>query len=486
LHTLESIDKISAPQELEVVKKDKSNVLASFPQESLPKLLADFIKETAGCNAGTTDGVGLSVLITLGTAIGNSAEILIDEGWKESALLWGAYVADPGSNKSGISTAGIKPLEKIQEKNYQLYSAQYEEYEAMLEEYKQLQISKKKSGAEPLLKPIEPKFNQLIVNDTTMEALAIVIEHNPRGVMAEFDELVNFMEQMDMYRSGNGADKGKWLSIYVRKSFPINRASKRPKQVEKPFVSVYGNITPDNLNRIISKTRDGFSDRFLFAYPEKILPYYNPNIVDIKLVEVYEKIIDRLLNLHTDLKNPLQVKYTSDAKKLWNKYHDYLVNKTSEPDFPKRLDGAFSKFRGIFSRIVLILHLTKYVMQETAQKEFVDVDTVEQAFKLVMYYIAHTKKVYNVVDRNDMDKKIEMIKDYIQNNGEDYIDTYSGKSGRAVVINDMTRNKVFSPYYDSRIAFINEVLNEIAEQELGIVIEEKTKTKPKRYFFLYN
>jgi uncharacterized membrane protein len=91
-----------------------------------------------------------------------------------------------------------------------------------------------------------------------------------------------------------------------------------------------------------------------------------------------------------------------------------------------------------------------------------------------------------VVDRNDMDKKIEMIKDYIQNNGEDYIDTYSGKSGRAVVINDMTRNKVFSPYYDSRIAFINEVLNEIAEQELGIVIEEKTKTKPKRYFFLYN
>ena len=113
-------------------------------------------------------------------------------------------------------------MEKIQEENYQLYLAQYEEYEDRLEEYKQLQKSKKESGAEPLPKPIEPKFSQLIVSDTTMEALAIVLEHNPRGVMAEYDELVNFMEQMDMYRSGNGADKGKWLSIYVRKSFSIN------------------------------------------------------------------------------------------------------------------------------------------------------------------------------------------------------------------------------------------------------------------------
>ena len=227
-------------------------------------------------------------------------------------------------------------------------------------------------------------------------------------------------------------------------------------------------------------------DRFLFAYPEKVLPYYNPNTVDPKLTEVYEKIIDRLLSLHTDVKNPLQVKYTSDAKTLWTDYHDYLVGMTELSDFPKRLEGVFSKFRGIFSRIVLILHLTKYVCNETDKKEFVDKKTVEQAFALVHYFIQHAKKVYNVVDRSDMDKKIDMIKDYIQKHGEDYIDLDSGKSGKIVVINDMTRNKVFSPDYDSKVAFINEVLNEMAEQELGIVIVEKAKTKPTRHFYLYN
>lgn len=470
------------PQELEV--ENKSNILPSFPLDKMPKNIAAFIKETAECNAGTTDGVGLSVLISLGTAIGNSAEILIDKGWKESALLWGAYVADPGSNKSGISSAGLEPIERIQERNYQVYQGQYEEYEDGLEEYTNWKKSKKKNPEDEPPKPIEPTFRQLIVNDTTMEALAIVLENNPRGVIASFDELVNFMEQMDMYRGGAGADKGKWLSIFVRKSFPINRASKRPKQVNKPFVSVHGNITPDNLNRIISKVQDGFSDRFLFAYPKKTPPYYNPNEVDPKLNEEYAKVVDRLLDLNPDLKNPLQVRYTSEAKILWRTYHDYLVSITERPDFPKRLEGVFAKFRGIFSRIALILHLTKFVCHETAKKEFVDENTVEQAFTLVQYYIEHAKKVYDVVDQSDIDIKISMVQEFITKKGMDYIDD-AGKIGKIAKFRAMNRGRVFSPKYASKPMLIEEVIYEMVEQEMGYVINKNPKGKPSYHLFLY-
>ncbi|MFK2827200.1 DUF3987 domain-containing protein [Bacillus sp. B190/17] len=476
---------------MHTLKQDKSNVLPTFPLESLPKPLADFIKETAECNAGTTDGVGLGVIIALGTAIGNSAEILIDgvpEGWVESTLLWGAYVADPGSNKSGITTAGMKPLKKIQKENYELYKAQYEEYEDMLDEYKQSQQNRKKSGAELLPKPIEPKFKQIIVNYSTLEGLSGVLVDNPRGVIALFDELRVFMEQMDMYRGGNGGDLAKWLSIFVRDEFTINLASKRPRHISLPFVAVHGNITPDKLNLIITKVQDGLADRFLFVYPEKVLPYYNPNIVDPKLQEGYERIIDRLLNLHTDLKTPLQVRYSSDAKTLWNLYHDYLISITEQSDFPKRLEGVFNKFRGIFSRIVLILHLTKFVCHETAKNEFVDIDTVEQAFKLVLYFIAHAKKVYNVVDKNDMDIKIEMIQEFINKRGEDYIDEgVPDWRGKIITINDMNKYRVFSPKYETKKLIINEVLAEMQEQGLGHTMEfQSTGTKPIRKFLLFS
>ncbi|MEH6995412.1 DUF3987 domain-containing protein, partial [Neobacillus drentensis] len=419
-------------------------------------------------------------------AIGNSAEILIDEGWIESALLWGCYVADPGSNKSGISSAGLFPLKEIQKRNYEVYQGLYEEYNDKIEEY-HLNCQKKKASSEELIKPIEPTFNQIIVNDTTMEALSGVLECNPRGVIASFDELVNFMAQMDMYRGGAGADKGKWLSIFVRDSFPINRTSKRPKQIEKPFVSVHGNITPDNLNRIISKVQDGFSDRFLFVYPIKILPYYNPNEVDPKLQQLYAKVIELLLDLHNDVKNSLQVRYTSDAKTLWTIYHDYLVSMTERPDFPKRLEGVFSKFRGIFSRIVLIVHLTNYVCHETAKKEFVEKDTVEQAFKLVKYFIEHAKKVYNAVDRNEIDIKIEMVQEFINKRGDDYFDeNVPDWRGKIITVNVMNHDRVFSPKYDSKVIFINEVLTEMQEQGLGLLMDFPSKgTKPIRKFLLF-
>lgn len=480
----------SLPQEpllLDIEGKTKANILPPFPLHSLPKLIASFIKQTAECNAGTTDGVGLSVLVSLGTVIGNRAEILIDEGWIESALLWGCLVADPGSNKTGILSAGTEPLNKLQKRNFEISKALYEEYEDRLEEYN-AKLKKNKESTEELIKPVEPKFNQIFVNDTTMEALAVVLEHNPSGVMALFDELIGFIESMDMYRGGNGGDLAKWLSIFMRKGITINRSGwKQPKFIDNPFVSILGNLTPDNLHRIITKVHNGFPDRFLFVFPEKVLPYYNPNVVEPKLIEGYERVIDSLADLHKDFKSPLQVNFSEDAKALWIVFHDYLVNMTLKPNFSKRLEGVFSKFRGIFARIVLILHLTKYVCHETENKELVEKITVEQAFALVHYFIKQAERVYDIVDQNDMDIKIKMVQDFIHKRGEDYIDNeFPSLRGKIITVNDMNKNRVFSPKYDSKKNVINEVITELQEQGLGQLIEFQSKgTKPIRRFLLF-
>lgn len=449
----------------------------TFPLNCLPKVLAAFIQETAESMPCPVDYVGLSVLVTLGTAIGNSAEIQIDEDWTESTLLWGCIVGDPSALKTPALASGTKPLEDLQKQNYELYEARYEEYQDELRNYEQWR--KKKSNDEEPPFPTEPTFEQFIINDTTMEAVAQVVEDNPRGVLSSHDELIGFVNSMNQYRAG-GADRQKWLSIYGRKSFSINRVSKRPKYVHKPFVSVIGNLTPDSLDKIVSTEQDGFADRFLYVYPKKVPAYYQEKTVNPVLKEQYEKLTIALLNLHKDINNPLIVRYSKESKILWKTFNDYIVHMSESPDFPKRLESVFGKFRGILSRITLILHLIKFACGETADKETVDKATIAEANAITQYFIEHAKKVYRLTQASDQDKHFAKVIEFVKKRGE----LSEEGNGYRVSVQEMNRYKVFSNKTNKEL--VMKVLYDMQEENLGQVeMVEGYQGKTKFYFTLF-
>ncbi|MGM0806469.1 MAG: DUF3987 domain-containing protein [Bacillota bacterium] len=58
----------------------------------------------------------------------------------------------------------------------------------------------------PPEKPSEPQGQQLVTSDATWEALAEILENNPRGIMFHRDELSGWVKGMDQYRA-KGADR---------------------------------------------------------------------------------------------------------------------------------------------------------------------------------------------------------------------------------------------------------------------------------------
>src|SRR5919112_1917688 len=71
-----------------------------FPVDAMPRLCRSLIKETASAMSCPADLVALPMLVTLGAAIGNARRLEVKPGWEESALLFGAIVAPPGSKKT--------------------------------------------------------------------------------------------------------------------------------------------------------------------------------------------------------------------------------------------------------------------------------------------------------------------------------------------------------------------------------------------------
>lgn len=124
-------------------------------------------------------------------------------------------------------------------------------------------------------RPEEPVMGRVVADDTTIEALAGILESNPRGVLVARDELAGWVRAMDQYKGGRGADQQNWLSLWSNSPISVDRKSRsEPVIVESPWVSVTGSIQPEILPDLSGGREDGLLDRFLFAYPD---PYYAPS-----------------------------------------------------------------------------------------------------------------------------------------------------------------------------------------------------------------
>jgi hypothetical protein len=62
-----------------------------------------------------------------------------------------------------------------------------------------------------------------VVEDTTVEALAAVLEGNPRGVLVARDELSAFVRAMDQYKDHKGTDRQFYLSAWSNSPVTVDR-----------------------------------------------------------------------------------------------------------------------------------------------------------------------------------------------------------------------------------------------------------------------
>jgi uncharacterized protein DUF3987 len=409
----------------EVIPVQKYEVLP-FPLEVFPESVQTILTEFSKAVACPVDFLGVPLIAAAGVAIGTSREIEIKPGWIEGARVYACVVAAPGAKKSPAFNLILNPIYRIQrrmEKEYketkELYEGSLTQYEADLMGWK----NSKGSNSKPV-KPEEPVMEQIVTTDSTLEAMAVLLEQNSRGILLARDEITGWVLAMDQYKNVKGADRQAWLSFWNGAPVIVNRKNRKsPIVLNDPFVGVVGGLPPDVLGDLADERgrEDGLIHRILFAYPDnKQLEWVEDEVSNESLHSLCQ-IFEGLISLEPEDEEsgdhkPVVIAFTPEGKGTWRDFIKDHYKEQADALFPDNLRGPWAKMEGYAARLALILQLLRFVWDE-AKSDEVDDTSMSGAADLIDYFKSHAKRVYAQLRTTPQDKKVLSTVEWIRRQG---------------------------------------------------------------------
>ena len=249
-----------------------------FPVDVLPQPIRGFIAAGAKAIGCDPSYLALPLLVALAGAIGNTRRLELKRGWAAPPILWGAIMGESGTSKSPAFKLVMRPVRERQQAALVRHLEAVQRFEIDLACWdKSFTAWKrdKQTVEEPPLRPEYPASVRYVVSDTTVEALAPILQANPRGVLRARDELNGWLGSFDRYASkgAGGADSANWQSMYNAEHIIVDRKTGCPKTVYVPHaaVSVVGGIQPGILRRALGTEHreSGLAARLLLTCPPR-------------------------------------------------------------------------------------------------------------------------------------------------------------------------------------------------------------------------
>ena len=177
-----------------------------FPTDLLPDPIGEYIRTAAGSIGCCESFVALPMLAAMASAIGNSTRLAIKMNWHEPAILWTVIVGESGSAKSPALEVALRPLRKRQHAAMREHAKAMRDHEAAIVEFERdlTDWKKSKDGTDAPERPVAPTPARCWTDDATTEALATLLNQNPRGLLMARDELAGWVGNFDRYTGGRG------------------------------------------------------------------------------------------------------------------------------------------------------------------------------------------------------------------------------------------------------------------------------------------
>ena len=381
-----------------------------FPLDIFPAELQTYIKACNESLNNSIDYMACSLLFLTSIIIGNSLELEVKRGWKESANLWMSLVGRAGVGKTpSISsiTFPLSRLNNIEIKKHIEDAQKYENYMNMNEKEKAMSSVVEK-----------PKKTQFIVNDVTLEALVELHNENPNGIGVLKDELAGFFKDMNKYREGG--DLEHWLSSWSGKEINLNRKTAKSSFVEKAFLPIMGGIQPSILDAFhTDENKDnGFLDRMLFTFPEIEIERYSDKEMSQQVLDWYESYINTFYqSTKRNIKyseggtiEPITAKFTPEANAEWIRIFNEITDIQNGEDEAESMKSMLPKQKAYICRFALIINTLASHSDKSINKDVIEVESVLKAEKLSKYFVSMNKKlIVESVKRNKskivLDKK---------------------------------------------------------------------------------
>lgn len=368
----------------------------SFPMQVFPPELQEITNEyAASLNINIDYACGV-VLFAFASALGASYSLRIKKGWEEMPTLFCALVGKAGINKSSPVSILTKPLEKTDKELYDVFIDKWKKYKQ--------QIAGKETKEDKLFEV--PVRKQIVIKDTTQEALLQALYNNPRGLAGVYDELGAFLKSFNKYRPGGGGDEEVMLSLFSGKSLSINRKNTEPLLIPTPYFSVIGSIQPNVMTNLLGNSRidNGLTHRFLYIYPDNVIreDLSDKEVSDIA-EEMYYKMISYLIKpgeILADNHTHITIGLSADAMEVYKRFRR-RINTIINNEKSDAISGIYAKLDTYFFRLALVIHMMRIACkEERVDKLRVCGSTAERTEQLIDYFEYMALKVFRLLSKH--------------------------------------------------------------------------------------
>ncbi len=400
-----------------------------FPVEVLPEPIGSFVAKGAqaiGCDAAY---IALPMLSALAAAIGNTRRIQLKRGWTEPAIVWTAIVGESGTRKSPALELPLRPVRKRQRDAMREHGEAMKRYRDELLRYERdlAQWKRGRDQGDPPAKPDEPIADRFWCDDTTIEALAVLLLRQPRGLLMVQDELAGWLGGFDRYRKGggrSGGDAAKWLEMHGGRSMIVDRKTSGVLYIPRAAVSIAGGIQPRTLVRAlgVEHREDGMLARLLLACPPRLPNRWTEAEVPASTEMAVSAIFDRLYGLEPEYDddgnfNARIVTLTSGGKTAWIEF--YNSHAREQAKLTGDLAAAWSKLEGYAARFALIVHLVRWAADDPTltTPNAVDRTSIAAGITLSRWFGREAKRVYSLLAETDEDRDRRRLVELIDRKG---------------------------------------------------------------------
>lgn len=388
--------------------------VAPFDLELLPEALRGWVTDIADRMQCPPDFTAVGAITALSGLIGARAVVRPKEkdDWCVVPVLWGMVVGRPGVMKSPALSEVLKPIKHFEATEREYHNTIMGEWELDTkladmqnkanEKQAERLATKEPAKARELLRPADstpaPTLKRYMVNDATVQKLAMILTDNPWGLLVYRDEIHGLLASMD--KEGQEGARGFYLTGYDgNQGYAVDRVTREDHYVPRVCIAMLGGIQPGKLQTYVrnatsgGESDDGLLQRFsMVVWPDITKEFQKVDRWPDRMAKqcAYD-VFERLSKLQPfDADNPQEWGFTEEAQAIYFEWVEPFELEIRGDTLHPALVSHLSKYRKLIPALALI-----FAMIDTPDSgNLIHESELLKALAWGEYLRSHAERVY--------------------------------------------------------------------------------------------
>jgi putative DNA primase/helicase len=398
-----------------------------FDYDMLPQTLGGWVRDVAERMQCPPDFVAVTIMTALATVAGRKIAVRpkTQDDWSVVPNAWGLCIGPPGVMKSPAQNEGLRPLRALAANAREAFDAARVEYDikaaaakARTDANKKIVAKRLAKGADAmiddLLKPVspdgeEPVLKRYITSNATYEALAVLMQENPNGLLVDRDEMLSLLDRLD--EEGHADERGFYLSGWNGDGpYTVDRIGRGlDLHVPAVCISMIGGTQPARISQYLAQVKrggrgnDGLIQRFgLMVWPDISPTWTNmdrsPDRESAKTATMTFERLDgmdwraigatRDRGVSGDEEGLPYLRLSTEAHDAFLAWRTGLEIRLRAGEMEPMIESHLAKYRKLVPGLALVIHLVD------AERGQVSATAMQKALQWASYLETHAARVY--------------------------------------------------------------------------------------------